>query len=117
LIRTQHPAFGTEIRAVLASTISEEAEIASTLRRELRALDDARRLHRPHPREDKLEGGELGDVRYLRIYRHRQSIRVYFVAAGDTLTMLAIDIGKRRHEMTAGMKARLADRLRDGRAR
>ena len=117
MLRIQHPAFGSEIRAVLGSSASEDCDIASTILDALRALDDARRCNRPHPKEDKLNGAELAEVRYLRIYRNKQSIRLYFATIGRALMMLAIDTGKRRDDMTDGMKSRLLERLRDAKGR
>jgi hypothetical protein len=112
LIRRQHPKFGEEIRALLASARSEDQEIAGIVISELNKLTQLRAQGERHPKEDKLVGSTSA-LDYLRLYSHGYSIRVYYFINHGTIWMLAVDKNKRTTKMSESTQTILISRLAD----
>ena len=110
--RLQHARFGTEIRALISSKMSEDVALTGILIDELNALMEAKQTGACHPKEDSLSGS-LSQIRYLRLYVANRSVRVYFTVNDNTLWMLHLDVNKRRNNLSTSTKKKLSDRLRD----
>ncbi|MEX1364495.1 MAG: hypothetical protein AB1Z98_15320 [Nannocystaceae bacterium] len=115
LIRKQHPSFGKEIRALIGSGQTEDKEIAGIVVSELDALAKARESGSRYPKENQLNGA-LSEIHYLRIYRGKYSIRVYYIVLDGSLMMLCLDKAKRRNKLDAGTEQRLQNRLKEANA-
>lgn len=115
LVRLQHPAFGTELRALLTSRRREERDAAAAVVEAMDELMAAKARGDMHPNEDTFTttDRQLSGIRYLRLYPSGQSIRVYFMQDGDQVYMLGLDAAKRRTSMTSAMKDVLAHREAD----
>lgn len=114
LKRVQHEGFGAELRGLLGSKLVEDREIAGIIVDELGALMEAKQSGKPHPDEDKLNGDDLNDIGYLRLYVRGKSIRVYFLIDKGMMVMLALDAAKRKNYLDEGMTTRLRNRRREG---
>lgn len=97
---------------MMTSTDAKQREILGIVIDELDALDAARRQNRSHQHEERLNGDHLSDVKYLKLRTGGNSIRIYFVEYGH-ICMLALDVGKRRTNITDGLAERLRARVRD----
>ena len=111
LPRDQHPGFGTELRALIASGRSEDERRAGIIISETDELARCKAIGQAHPKEDRLEG-PLKEISYLRIYKQDFSLRVYFVVIDGTIWMLGLDANKRRAELTDGRQRTLRERLK-----
>jgi len=110
--RDQHPSFGKELRALLASKTSEDRELAGIIKDELVALTKAKNLGQRHSKEDSLTD-DLRDISYLRLYTAKFSVRIYFTVAKAVLWMLALNTNKRATALSNSMKEILHSRLAD----
>lgn len=83
---------------------------------EINHLSQAKSSGEAYRHEDRLNGDQLADIGYLRLYVHGMSARVYFTMHSGTLWMLALDVSKRATKISEGMTVRLKARLNDVRA-
>lgn len=67
-----------------------------------------------YPSMDRLNGS-LRDIFYLRYYRLRQSMRLYFIAGDGLVLVIYIMESKRRTDLTDGDKQTLKNALDEGR--
>lgn len=112
LVRLQHPAFGTELRALLTSRRREDRDAAEAVVVAMDELMAAKARGDMHPNEDAFTttDRQVSGIRYLRLYPPGHSIRVYFMQDGDQIYMLGLDAAKRRTAMTSAMKDMLSRR-------
>jgi hypothetical protein len=110
ILRLQHEGFGKEIRELVTSADSESMKICGIVLDEIVALEEARAQRQPHPKEEHLHGNDLSHVHYLKLKTAGNSIRIYFCSVRSYLYMLALDVGKRRTNITDGLTQRLIAR-------
>lgn len=114
MLRLQHSSFGKELRALLTSSLKDERAIAGIVVDEVNALTEARADGgKSHPKEERLNGDDLVEVHYLKLKNSGQSIRIYFTVIDGAIYMLALDVAKRRTNITDGLRERLVGRLRE----
>lgn len=108
LKRLQHSGFGAEIREL----ILEDPEAAGIVISEVCCLSELKFNGSRHPCEERLAGDDLSAIGYLRLYRSRQSLRVYFTVIEGTIWMLHFE-SKRRTDLSDGTVRLLKSRLLD----
>lgn len=112
LVRKQHPGFGSEIRALLASPRRADKDLAGIVISEINQLWQDKKQGRPHKNEERLSG-DLGKIGYLKLYSSGNSTRAYFTVSTRVLWMLRLTVSKRRTKLTSGERDTLRGRLRD----
>lgn len=92
--------------------IGTDPALAGILHNEMNFLAERKAAGQGHPKEDSLQG-ELAGIRYLRLYRQGESVRLYFVVDGGVIWMLHLEVSKRRTNVSDATVALLKARRRD----